>query len=169
VAPPRGKKEKEKKMAKYTITHSCGHSQTHELFGKTSDRERKIEWLKTTECADCWKAQQRAERNARPVTAEVIYNAFSGGVYLAVTDGDTYSIKDALKAAGCRWMEYHDNNDILGVKPPRKAWMIKINPENAEETAAIIQKLLDAGVQKINDNTLNPIGVAIAKRLERGD
>jgi len=153
-------------MAKYTVSHSCGHQQTHELFGKVSERERKLEWMKDTDCTDCWKAKQRAERNARPVTAEVIYNAFSNGVYLAVTDGDTYSIKDALKAVGCRWMEYQDNNDVFGTNAPRKAWMIKINPENAEETAATVQKLLDAGVKQIKDDTLDPLSVAIANKLE---
>lgn len=152
-------------MAKYTVTHDCGHAQTHELFGKGSERERKLEWMKGTDCTDCWKEKQREARKARPVTAEVIYNMFSNGTYIAVTDGDTYAIKDALKAIGCRWMEYQDNNDFFGVKQSRKAWMIKINPENETETAETIQKLMDAGVVNIKD-TLNPLGVAIAQRLE---
>lgn len=153
-------------MAKYTVRHNCGHDQTHELFGKGSERERKIEWMKGNPCTDCWKAEQRAERNARPVTAEVIYNTFSNGVYLAVTDGDTYAIKDALKAAGCRWMQYQDNDDILGVKAPRKAWMVKVNLENVDETTTTIQKLYDAGVTRIDDTT-NPLSLAIVARLNR--
>lgn len=154
-------------MAKYTVSHKCGHSQTHELFGKGSERERKITWLETTDCKECWSKSQRAERDAAPVTAEVICNMFTGNgksVYLAVTGGNTYPIKDALKSAGCRWMEYQDNNDVFGAKSSRKAWMIEINPADETATAATIQCLMDAGVTAIND-TLNPLGVAIAKRL----
>jgi hypothetical protein len=150
-------------MAKYTVNHSCGHTQTHELFGSGKDRERRIAWLKTTDCKECWIASRKEDRKT-PITAEVIYNVFSHGVYLAVTGGDTYPIKDALKSAGCRWMEYQDNNDILGVKAPRKAWMIKVDPDNVDETTAAIQKLFDAGVTRIDDTT-NPLTAAIAARL----
>lgn len=151
-------------MAKYTVNHSCGHTQTHDLFGPGKERERKIAWLETTSCKECWKAEQREVRKEAPITAEVIFNVFSDGCYLAVTSGDTYSIKDALKAAGCRWMEYRDNRDLLGVKAPRKAWMIKIDPDNETETAATIQKLFDAGVTAIKDTT-NPLSAALAIRL----
>lgn len=153
-------------MAKYTVNHSCGHTQTHDLFGPGKERERKIAWLETTDCKECWIAKQREERKASPITAEVINNAFSGGVYLAVTGGDTYSIKDALKSAGCRWMEYQDNSDILGAKAPRKAWMVKVNLDNVDETTATIQKLFDAGVTRIDDTT-NPLSNAIAAKLYR--
>lgn len=153
-------------MAKYTVNHSCGHTQTHDLFGPGKERERKIAWLETTDCKECWTAKQREERKAAPITAEVIYNTFSNGVWLAVTGGDTYSIKDALKAAGCRWMEYNDNNDIFGVKASRKAWMVKIDVENVDETTATIKKLFAAGVTRIDDTT-NPLSAAIAARLSK--
>lgn len=153
-------------MAKYTVTHNCGHTQTHELFGPGKERERKITWLQTTECKECWIASQKKARKTQPITAEVINNAFSGGVYLAVTGGDTYPIKDALKSAGCRWMEYQDNSDILGVKAPRKAWMVKVDLDNVDETAATIQKLFDAGVTRIDDTT-NPLSNAIAAKLNK--
>lgn len=151
-------------MAKYTVTHRCGHTQTHELFGPGKERDKKLSWLQTTSCKECWMAEQREARKAQPITAEIINTVFSGGVYLAVTGGDTYLIKDALKAAGCRWMEYQANNDILGLKAPRKAWMIKVDPDNETETAATIQKLFDAGVTRIDDTT-NPLSNAIAVRI----
>lgn len=152
-------------MAKYTVTHICGHTQTHDLFGPGKERERKQAWLKTTDCKDCYAAAQREARKAAPITAEVLYNMFTGdGVYLAVTGGDTYSIKDALKAAGCRWMEYQANDDILGTRAPRRAWVVKIDPDNETETAATIQRLMDAGVTRIDDTT-NPLSAAIARRM----
>lgn len=64
-------------MARYTVTHSCGHDQKHQLFGKSKDRERKLAWLEETLCSDCWKAAQdkkHAEESAQAQAA----NAASG-------------------------------------------------------------------------------------------
>lgn len=41
---------------KYTVTRACGHIEVVELFGKAEDRQRKIEWLESTECSDCYNA-----------------------------------------------------------------------------------------------------------------
>ncbi|GAB4287231.1 MAG: hypothetical protein Kow0098_03450 [Ignavibacteriaceae bacterium] len=49
-------------MAQYTITHSCGHEQTHQLFGKSIERESKQEWLESTPCTDCWKEEQQSRK-----------------------------------------------------------------------------------------------------------
>ena len=45
-------------MAKYEVNHFCGHTQTHQLFGKHTERDRKIEWLGTTLCSDCYRIEQ---------------------------------------------------------------------------------------------------------------
>jgi hypothetical protein len=50
-------------MAKYGVTHSCGHKQTHQLFGKHKDRERKLEWLATTLCSECYQAKLIEDRD----------------------------------------------------------------------------------------------------------
>lgn len=52
-------------MAHYDITHTCGHDERIELFGKTSERERRIEWLQERPCTECWKKEQAAEDEAR--------------------------------------------------------------------------------------------------------
>lgn len=48
-------------MAKYTITHACGHTEEVNLFGKHSDRERKIAYLESIDCRACWDAAQAAQ------------------------------------------------------------------------------------------------------------
>lgn len=49
---------------KYDVTFACGHTATVELFGKSSDREWKLQHIAEGLCPDCYKAQQEAERKA---------------------------------------------------------------------------------------------------------
>lgn len=52
-------------MAKYDVTYTCGHTETVELFGKTSERERKIEWMEgNCLCPSCYKEKQQEEAKA---------------------------------------------------------------------------------------------------------
>lgn len=51
-------------MAKYDVTFACGHTATVELFGKSSDREWKLQRMAEGLCPDCYRAQQEAERKA---------------------------------------------------------------------------------------------------------
>ena len=47
-------------MAKYDVKFSCGHEATVELFGKSSERERKIAWFERYGlCPCCYKAEQQ--------------------------------------------------------------------------------------------------------------
>lgn len=48
-------------MAKYEIKMSCGHVETIQLFGKMTDRDKKIAWLEEHGiCTACYKARQDA-------------------------------------------------------------------------------------------------------------
>jgi len=52
-------------MAKYDVTYTCGHTETVELFGKTSERERKIAWMEQNcVCPTCYKEKQQKEAAA---------------------------------------------------------------------------------------------------------
>lgn len=48
-------------MAKYTITYSCGHQETIQLYGKTSERMRRIAKMEQCECDACYRAKQLAK------------------------------------------------------------------------------------------------------------
>lgn len=56
-------------MAQHTITNSCGHSKTYQLYGASKDRTRKIDWLKTVPCPTC-KTEQSAKQNSTAFLAE---------------------------------------------------------------------------------------------------
>lgn len=48
---------------KYTVTFSCGHEAKVELFGKTSERDRRIAWYeKEGVCPDCYRKMKEEER-----------------------------------------------------------------------------------------------------------
>lgn len=51
-------------MAKYSITHSCGHEATHNLTGPVKDRQPRADYLATTLCTDCYRAEQLAKAKA---------------------------------------------------------------------------------------------------------
>lgn len=53
-------------MAKYSVTFSCGHTATIQLFGKETDRQRKIKWYEESGlCPDCYRKQQEEEKKKR--------------------------------------------------------------------------------------------------------
>ena len=47
-------------MAQYPVTHSCGHSETVNLFGKTDERARRLAWLASVPCMSCKRASEQA-------------------------------------------------------------------------------------------------------------
>lgn len=88
-------------MAKYTIKYACGHgSHVEQLFGKTSERERRIEWEeKNRSCPECYKAQLlEADEKAEPrASVSVVCNGV--GAYLRTeVVGRTNHHKEALLA-----------------------------------------------------------------------
>jgi hypothetical protein len=51
-------------MANIMITHTCGHQESHQLYGSSSERSRKETWLETTLCYACYRADIEARRQA---------------------------------------------------------------------------------------------------------
>lgn len=51
-------------MAKYDVTHTCGHVAIHALYGPVRDRQRRIGWLEGQPCTECWREQQQSAAEA---------------------------------------------------------------------------------------------------------
>ena len=47
-------------MAKYQITHTCGHTVEHAIAGVVANRDGQAQRLAAQLCTDCYRAQQRA-------------------------------------------------------------------------------------------------------------
>ena len=48
-------------MAWYTYNYSCGHEEQVQLYGKESDRQRRIDAASSRECKNCWIKTQKEE------------------------------------------------------------------------------------------------------------
>lgn len=62
---------------KYDVKFSCGHTHTVELFGKTSERERKIKWYEEVAvCPDCYREQKEIEMQITHNEIEMFYGDY---------------------------------------------------------------------------------------------
>lgn len=94
-------------MAKYTITHSCGHSQTHQLYGPMDERDRTIAYRESQPCTSCWSAAKRQEDDAAgPLITFRRIQGRTGPAIEIIATRSTYRVKDTLKARGYRYGEY---------------------------------------------------------------
>ena len=54
---------------KVTITHTCGHTHTYNLYGKYTERDRKEQWLAEQVCPECRRAAELADADANAEAA----------------------------------------------------------------------------------------------------
>lgn len=94
---------------KYTIIYSCGHTQDIELFGKMSEREKKIEYLKKYGiCKECYKKAMEEKEAKKPLKFNVKFsqsiNEENGQLRLILwLDGNTKAYKEEIKKLGYKW------------------------------------------------------------------
>lgn len=56
-------------MAKYNVTYKCGHTVEVQLYGKESERQRKIAWYATINCHECEAKAHAAKAEAAGLPA----------------------------------------------------------------------------------------------------
>jgi hypothetical protein len=64
-AKPRGEIE----MAKCNVTHACGHTSEHNLFGPYKERDRRAQWLAGQDCPTCEAERREAAKRAANAAA----------------------------------------------------------------------------------------------------
>lgn len=75
-------------MAKYTVTHSCGHTEEVQLFGKETERSRKLDYFRQYgQCSACYKAE-KAAKEAAQAEANAAVVAESGAELPALKGSD---------------------------------------------------------------------------------
>ena len=77
---------------KYEVKFSCGHVETVELFGKTSERERRIKWYEESAvCSDCYREQKRMEMLATCEEVEMYYGDYKKNYSMCKTKAGSYN------------------------------------------------------------------------------
>lgn len=111
---------------KYTVTYSCGHTGTVQLYGKTEERERKIKYYEEYGlCPECYKKQKQEENEKMGlVLCSTIEYELSrkGEIQVRLSfRGDTKPHKEEIKALGYRWTVL-DDTQILSTARPEMGW-----------------------------------------------
>jgi hypothetical protein len=119
-------------MAKYSVDHTCGHTETHQLVGPHKERDRKIAWLETTLCSECWRAEQERQR------AEASAKAAEANQSAGLPDL-TGSEKQIAWAESIR----RPISDFLGVAETEMLTRFTCSPEARDELAGAIALVVD--------------------------
>ncbi|MGN0514402.1 MAG: hypothetical protein ACI4GD_08985 [Lachnospiraceae bacterium] len=110
-------------MAKYTIKMGCGHEETISLFGKDTERKRKIEYYENFGlCTECYKKKQDEQRKSECLLFKASVLPYidnkDGSILLFVWfDGDTKPHKEEIKSLGYRWDERESADDWYLANP----------------------------------------------------
>lgn len=158
-------------MAKYTVTYSCGHEGVVELFGKVSERERKIAYFeKSGLCRECYKKKMEEATKAEGLVfnASILPRvASSDGSYLLNVwfSGDTKPLKDDIKAMGYKWSELETTTESMLSVNSSLFWnkVVKADGIKAEVEAA--QKL--GATIRVSQKFWSEIDCQIAARLQK--
>lgn len=161
-------------MAKYTVLMSCGHEDTVELFGKSADRERKIEYFKANGlCKECYKKQmeeQQAEKGFKfNATALPDINHNNGEIRLFVWfDGNTKPYKDDIKElGGYRWTECEAAINYFSATRPEMCWGKAIDLKDLlTETQKAESIGAESAVIEANLFSMAHYGIALEKHNE---
>jgi len=163
-------------MAKYTINHICGHSRTVALLGKTSEREKKIEWLEGQECPACWGKKKREAEALKPITATICMNGLDTDEHghvlaeIALTGG-TEPKKEEIKKLGYRWGEMRGGvmNMLLASKS-KYAWIKRVKLDvltNEELTKPISEEFAALGAQVVFQFSALDVEMAAQKQAKK--
>ena len=77
---------------KYEVNFSCGHKEEIALFGKTSERERKIAYFeKSGICSCCYKEQKEIEKSIGCEEVEMSYREYKTNYANCKTKAGSYN------------------------------------------------------------------------------
>lgn len=140
-------------MAKYNVIMSCGHEEVVELFGKDTDRKRKIEYFQSNRlCKECYKKKinQNTKEEGLSLNATVLpsIDETDGEILLFVWfSGDTLSYKDQIKnLGGYRWGERVAAGDLLSLAPTPLCWNKVVKSKHLKEE---VDKALSIGAKNL--------------------
>ena len=144
-------------MAQYDVMMSCGHEETVVLYGKTTERQRKIKYFEREGlCKECYKKKMREQDESEGLVFNISVLPYidneNGCIQLSVwLSGNTKPHKDAIKSiGGYRWSTRESADDYYGFSTPPMCWNKVVDLENLNREIENAQKI---GVNSINGDT----------------
>lgn len=143
-------------MAKYTVTHSCGHEQEHILGKFHAEREQKLGWLATQPCKICFRDAEEAKGPhvlLRAYAPSELMRETDSGIEIVVTR--CYAYNETLRDRGYRFN--HLSYGALGAKRGAPAWMKKFTGKRPDCLTAELDWLEDQGWEMVIESPFNAI------------
>lgn len=151
---------------KYSVTYSCGHEGTVELFGKNSDRENKIKWYENSaKCPECYKIEKQAQNKEMGLIITINLEIYAKQYpVILIASGDSFGYRDDLKSNGYIFGDIPASGffGLLSTSAPAKNWFKCVSIDN-------LQKEIDnAGAigAKVK-NGINEIDIAARAKFEK--
>lgn len=168
-------------MAKYTVKHSCGHERTVQLYGPEKERERKLDWMGSEDCPQCWGEKKRAQEDQMPITITIMTNGLDkdqdGNILAEITlTGGTRPRKEEIKALGYSWGDVRGGAmNFLRASAPEKAWsrmvpLLTLMDKGSDENLKIQEdaKALDAKITfEINELDIEMARQSLADQAKK--
>lgn len=148
-------------MAKYTITHSCGHTATLQLFGKTSQRQWHIDKAESDICSDCWKEKQiEMDKKAAQANSEAGLQGLTGTekqiLWAEKIRADKLALLDSLPTMPVyeinAWWTWHHLRDFIS-KEQEKEISAQCEDKGDLFRLAIQLPILQKGLSLLNAQT----------------
>lgn len=131
-------------MAKYTINFACGHgSSQKQLYGTSSDRTRKIEWMEANMvCPECYKEAKKAEDSAAQKIGKICLVPASTPIISIEVAGQIEANKEALYELGYKWSDSTSGGlmGYLSIHRPSRVLALLCKVESPDQAGAWISK-----------------------------
>lgn len=98
-------------MSKYTVTRACGHTDTVNIGGKVSERDRLAGYEASKLCSDCYAAKLAADRLAS--TAAAMASAKEAGLPILLGSEKQVAWAETIRANMLKMTEYLPRFDAL--------------------------------------------------------
>ena len=159
-------------MAKYDVTYKCTHEGTVELFGKTTDRMKKIEWMETTLCPECYAREQaqKANKGMQIEEVEMLYSEYKNNFSNCQTLPNSYDsktktitvlvpveVEEVVETTVVENATVETTEEIVTIE--QIAEMARSTVENAKKVVAMPIEKLESIVKNLEDKintTSNP-------------
>lgn len=155
-------------MAKYSVTRSCGHTETVSLDGKVSERTRRLDWEATRTCLACYKDSAPPPKLTAIVypPSQISPSRDDWQIRVRIAVINSYAVREQLKARGYRYETDAHWRDALGLKTV-PGWVKEVETTDVLEDEDRALRALGAEIRVRNEAGAILMSLALAAEYSR--